>query len=141
MRRRRFLAAAGAAGAGALGGCLGLATDGGGEYDVGMTAETFEPARLTVAAGETVVWKNTSTRAHSVTAYEHGLPDGAAFFATGGYGSEQAAREAWDGSAGAITSGQTYERAFEVPGEYRYFCIPHEAAGMMGTVVVVVEEK
>lgn len=139
MRRRRFLAAAGAAGATAVGGCLGLATDASGDYDVGMTAEAFKPAELTVAVGETVVWRNTSTRAHSVTAYGSQLPDGAAYFATGGYGSERAAREAWDGRNGAIANGETYEYTFEVPGEYGYFCIPHEAAGMDGTVRV--EEK
>jgi plastocyanin len=25
---------------------------------------------------------------------------------------------------------------FDVPGTYQYFCIPHEMAGMTGTVVV-----
>ncbi|MGM0590770.1 MAG: plastocyanin/azurin family copper-binding protein, partial [Halobacteriota archaeon] len=24
----------------------------------------------------------------------------------------------------------------EVPGEYQYFCIPHEQGGMLGTIVV-----
>ena len=140
MRRRRFLAAAGAAAATGVGGCLGLAAGpDGGNYDVGMTAQAFKPRTLTVTAGDTVVWKNTSTRAHTVTAYGEQIPDQAAYFATGGYESERAARDAWDGRNGAITSGQTYEHTFEVPGEYGYFCIPHEAAGMIGTVTV--EEK
>jgi plastocyanin len=71
-----------------------------------------------------------------VTAYESGIPDEAAYFASGGYDSEEAAREAWTNLEGAITSGDTYEHTFEVPGTYHYFCIPHERGGMVGTVTV-----
>ncbi|QLG62775.1 plastocyanin/azurin family copper-binding protein [Halorarum salinum] len=135
MRRRRFLATAGAAATLAVSGCLGdaLAED---DYDVGMTAEAFRPREFTTTVGEEVVWANTSSRAHSVTAYEDTLPEGADYFATGGFDSEAAARDAWDGNDGAITSGETFSHAFEVAGEYSYLCIPHERAGMVGTVVV-----
>jgi plastocyanin len=134
MDRRTFLAGASTVGVAGLAGCTALGSDE--EYDVGMTAVAYRPATLTVAAGDTVVWKNTSARAHSVTAYEQGIPSDAEFFATGGFDSEEAAREAWDGAAGAITSGETYEHTFEVPGTYQYFCIPHEQGGMVATVVV-----
>jgi plastocyanin len=137
MQRRRFLAGAGTAAVAALSGCAAVgSTAGGDDYDVGMTAVAFRPPELTVSAGETVVWKNTSSRAHSVTAYESGIPEEAAYFASGGYESEEAAREAWTNLNGAITSGEVYEHTFEVPGTYQYFCIPHERGGMLGTVTV-----
>ncbi|MFC7068320.1 cupredoxin domain-containing protein [Halobaculum lipolyticum] len=137
MDRRRFLATAGAAASASLAGCSailpGAAAD---DYDVGMTAEAFSPYEVTVAVGDTVVWENTSTRAHSVTAYDDQIPADADYFATGGYDSEAAARDAWDGNRGAITSGERYEHTFETPGDYTYFCIPHEQAGMVGVVRV-----
>ncbi|MFB6154904.1 MAG: plastocyanin/azurin family copper-binding protein [Haloferacaceae archaeon] len=135
MDRRSFLAAAGATGVASLAGCV-AGESSAKDYDVGMTAQTFEPAEVTVSAGDTVVWANTSARAHSVTAYEARIPDGASYFATGGYESEMAARDAWSNGKGAIKTGQQFTHAFEVPGEYHYFCVPHEAAGMKGVVVV-----
>ncbi|WP_435128665.1 plastocyanin/azurin family copper-binding protein [Halobaculum sp. D14] len=135
MDRRRFLAGAGAAASASLAGCLNLTPNPDG-YDVGMTAQAFMPYKVSVSVGDTVVWKNTSTRAHSVTAYGDGIPDDAEYFATGGFDTEQAARDAWDGKRGAITTGQTYSHTFEVAGTYQYFCIPHEQAGMQGVVVV-----
>jgi Plastocyanin len=135
MERRRFLAAVGG-GCALTTGCLGLGPTRGASYDVGMTAQAFRPAEITVAAGETVVWRNTSTRAHSVTAYEESIPEAAAYFATGGFDTEPAARAAWDDNAGVITNAGEYEHRFETAGVYPYFCIPHEEAAMLGTVVV-----
>jgi plastocyanin len=136
MRRRRVLATLGAAFATGGAGCTAVGTPGGVDGDVGMTAVAFEPETLTVSAGEEVVWYNNSARAHSITAYEDGIPAEAEYFATGGYDSEAAAREAWDGMNGAITNGQQYAHTFELPGTYSYFCIPHERGGMIGQVVV-----
>jgi len=136
MRRRRVLATLGAAFATGGAGCTAVGSLGGDDGDVGMTAVAFEPATITVAVGDEVVWYNNSARAHSITAYEDGIPEGAEYFATGGYDSEAAARKAWDGMNGAITNGQQYAHTFDVPGTYSYFCIPHERGGMVGTVVV-----
>ena len=134
MRRRTFLAGLGA-GAASLAGCT---ASGSSEYDVGMSSSAFVPAQITVSAGETVVWENTSARPHTVTLYEGSHPEGAEYFASGGFDSEQAARDAWPG-AGGIVSGETYSHTFELPGEYVYFCIPHEPARMVGTVTVTEE--
>jgi len=137
MDRRRYLVAAGTTAALSLAGCLGLAAEGDQEYDVGMRPNAFDPATVTIATGETVVWKNTGTRDHTVTAYENSLPDGAAYFASGGYDSEQAARDAWaTDTGGALSNGDQFSHTFEIPGEYEYLCIPHESGGMMGTIVV-----
>jgi plastocyanin len=35
-----------------------------------------------------------------------------------------------------IQSGDTFDVTFEQPGTYEYYCIPHESAGMKGTIVV-----
>lgn len=136
MHRRRVLATVGVGFAVASAGCAAAGSGAPAEGDVGMTSEAFEPASITVSVGDEVVWYNNSARAHSVTAYESGVPAEANYWASGGYDSEDAAREAWDGLNGALESGETYSHRFEVPGEYGYFCIPHERAGMVGTVVV-----
>ncbi|WP_254271735.1 plastocyanin/azurin family copper-binding protein [Haloarcula marina] len=138
MQRRAFLRTVGSAAAVGLAGCIGGSANV--DYDVGMGAKVFRPQTLRVEPGTTVTWLNTSKQGHSVTAYEDGLPDGAAYFASGGFESEQAARDAWGNSTnGTLFEGQSYEHTFEVRGEYPYFCIPHERGGMVGTVVVTDE--
>jgi len=136
MKRRRYLAATGAALAASVGGCLGL-TRGETEYDVGMYPSSYDPKEITVSVGEELVWENTSSRAHTVTAYADGIPEDAAFFASGGYESEEAARSAWEEDlGGGVGAGEQFSHTFEVAGEYQYFCVPHEQGGMRATVVV-----
>ena len=136
MERRRYLAGVGTTVALSLGGCLGLSS-GKENFDVGMSPASFNPPEITVSVGEEVRWENTSSRAHTITAYEGGIPDDAAFFATGDYESEDAARRAWNDSlGGGLEAGERFSHTFEVAGEYQYFCIPHEQGGMRGTVVV-----
>ena len=87
----------------------------------------FDPETVTVARGTTVTWRNTSQLVHTVTddpskaanAADAQLPGGA---------------PAWD--SGNLNAGQTFTHTFDVPGTYKYFCQPHETAGMVGTVVV-----
>ncbi|WP_458188994.1 plastocyanin/azurin family copper-binding protein [Haladaptatus sp. NG-WS-4] len=141
MNRRAFLAGVVGTASASVAGCTSVLNPGstnssGGDFDVGMSASAFHPRELEVKAGTTVVWKNTGMRRHTVTAYEDGIPGGADFFASGGFDSEEAARTAWRKGKGAVNQGATFEYIFEVPGSYAYFCIPHEAAGMSGTVVV-----
>lgn len=144
MDRREFLAAVGTASVGSVTGCSTMLGSGG-EFDVGMRATAFDPATYRVEVGEEVVWQNTSSRGHTVTAYESSIPDEAAFFASGGFETEQEARNAfWDYQRnpdgndrnGLLTSGDTFRHTFEVAGEHSYLCIPHEQGGMVGTVVV-----
>jgi plastocyanin len=134
--RRAFLASAGAVGLGGLAGCTGAGT--GVEFDVGMTAVAFDPIEVTVPVGGKVVWRNTSSRGHTVTAYEGRQPDGADYFATGGFDGQRAAYDAWqEGLRGLLDGGEEFAHTFETPGTHHYYCIPHEAAGMVGRVVVV----
>lgn len=149
MQRRRFLARAGGAATvastiplsgclGSLGGGPGNGEDGGEDaYDVGMTATTFRPQEVTVAVGETVTWRNTSARTHTVTAYEDAIPEAAEYFATGGYDDEETAREEWwRDRGGALENADEFTHTFEIPGRYDYVCIPHEQGGMIGAVIV-----
>lgn len=141
MNRRGFLAGLLGAGAAAFAGCSGTV----GSHtptppdEIGMTASAFDPAEYVVSVGGTVTWRNTNSRAHTVTAYENSLPDDADYFASGGYQSEPAAREAfWDSFGGAIpgNANATFEHTFTVAGRYDYFCVPHERGGMTGTILV-----
>ena len=137
MDRRAFLRSAGTVAVGVgLAGC-GESSGDTGDYDVGMTARKFEPTTVEVAPGTTVVWQNTSSHAHTVTAYEDSIPDEADYWATGGFDSQSAAESGWlDGNEGAVYQEETFERTFETLGTHSYFCVPHEAGGMVGAVVV-----
>lgn len=135
MKRRRLLLTGGTV---ALAGCTmvpRLRSEE--EYDIGMSANAFLPDELTVTVGDTVIWENDGSRAHTVTAYEGGLPNDASFFASGGYDNEPEAREAWhQHEGGNIYPGERYEHTFDVPGRYPYFCIPHEPRGMLADLYV-----
>ena len=144
MYRRRFIRRTGAVGSAAatvgLTGCAGVGGEpdaGEPDPDVGMLASAYQPREITVAVGETVVWENTSARAHTVTATAGGIPDTAEFFASGGFDDYESAKAAWDADFGGILeSGDRFEHTFAVPGAYEYVCIPHREGGMFGTVIV-----
>ena len=94
----------------------------------------FDPKTVTVSAGTTVRWVNDSDVGHTVTAYGDRIPTEAAYFASGGFESERAARN--DVSGGLLATDETYEHTFDITGTYEYVCIPHESSGMTGTVTV-----
>jgi len=145
MRRRTFLRTAGSAAAltaaaAATSGSAGAA-ESGTTHVVEMNDQlAFVPERIEVAPGDTVVWENVGSQGHSVTAYEDSIPEGAAYWASGGFDAEQAARDAYEfgGSidSGNVQAGEPYSHTFETEGTHEYFCIPHESAGMVGQVVV-----
>lgn len=140
MDRRRFLSASAVGLSATTSGCLEAVVGSGldeEDFDVGMSANAFLPERYEASVGETVVWGNNGSRSHTVTAYDSGLPDGADFFASGGFPDTESAREAWrTGGDGNLDPGETFAHTFETPGEHHYFCIPHERKGMVGLVVV-----
>jgi plastocyanin len=95
---------------------------------VNMTdANRFQPATLSVPKGAKVTWTNTGQTEHTVTA------DPAKAINSGNV-ALPAGAQPWD--SGAIGGGQSFSRTFDVPGTYRYTCIPHEALGMLATIVV-----
>jgi plastocyanin len=96
----------------------------------------FAPTHVEVEAGTTVTWTTTGAVGHTVTAYEDGIPEGAAYFASGGFDSEQAAKDGYP-EKGNVTEGKSYEHTFETKGTYEYYCVPHEMNGMIGYVKVI----
>ncbi len=136
MHRRAFLAAAGGGVGIGLAGCTAIA-DLAEDHDVGMSAHEFLPDEFVVEVGDRVIWENTGSRAHTVTAYDGGQPEGATYFATGDFGSEAEAREDWYADrGGSIYTGDRFDHTFEVAGTHQYYCIPHERGGMVGRIVV-----
>ena len=106
-----------------------------GEPVVAMSpGHVFDPESLTVAPGTKVVFTNDSEEAHTVTAYEDALPEGAEYFSSGGFEDEERARAAV--ADALIPPGEQYSVTLEEPGTYEYFCIPHEADGMKAEIVV-----
>jgi len=94
-----------------------MVTDGANNY--------FDPPLLTIQPGDTVRWVDEGG-VHSTTSYSPdnqrslGLPEGA---------------QGWD--SGLLTeTGASFEITFTEKGTYAYFCLPHEALGMVGVVVV-----
>jgi plastocyanin len=92
-----------------------------------MGFESYSPATVTIRAGDTVEWQNTSLITHTVTddpkladiSGDAELPPGASPF-----------------NSGDVPAGQVYFHTFTVPGTYHYFCTRHEESGMLGTIVV-----
>ncbi|MCZ6765024.1 MAG: plastocyanin/azurin family copper-binding protein [Alphaproteobacteria bacterium] len=96
---------------------------------VGMTDDLqFVPQAARIRVGQTVVWRNVSRAVHTVTfdprlARDQSsvlLPPGVQPFTTG-----------------EVRPGQTVSYRFTQPGNYRYFCIPHQVVNMRGALTVV----
>ncbi len=80
--------------------------------DMAQQPDRFEPSQISVPAGTTVTWADVSGT-HTSTSYD-GL---------------------WD-TGRRLQVGETYSYTFTQPGVYRYYCVPHEERGMIGTVIV-----
>jgi len=113
---------------------LGACSEDGGTTVRMESGQSFEPGVLTVSVDQSVTFVGESLDAHTVTAYQDRLPDGASFFASGGFGSEDEARD--DLAGGLLSSGESFEVKFDTVGTYEYFCVPHESSGMTGRIVV-----
>lgn len=88
---------------------------------------TFEPRGIEISVGEEVTWMNIGKIGHTVTADKSKATDRSLV-------SIPAGTKEWD--SGFVNEKESFSRTFDKPGTYRYICIPHEGAGMVGTVVV-----
>jgi plastocyanin len=79
-------------------------------FSAAMRNLAYEPARIEINAGTTVVWRNNDQVEHTVTASDR----------------------SWD--SGIIRPGATWERTFTRPGTYEFYCTPHPF--MKGVVIV-----
>src|ERR1700730_11064825 len=90
-------------------------------------APFYAPEKVSIKAGESVRWVNDGETVHSVSTAaanaqnrkDTAMPKGAVSF-----------------DSGFIPPGGEYSYTFTVPGTYRYFCLPHEKAGMVGVIIV-----
>jgi plastocyanin len=87
------------------------AEGGGGATEVAMEGIKFEPAEVSIKAGDTVTWVNDDTVGHDVTGDEFK-----------------------SGEPGAMQNGDTFEHTFDTAGSFDYVCTVHP--GMEGTVEV-----
>ena len=87
----------------------------------------YEPAAVTISAGQAVRWRNTSALIHTVTADPSKAMQAANVRLPAG-------ADAFD--SGDIAPGESFTWTFTEPGEYRYVCIPHEGVAMVGTIMV-----
>lgn len=87
----------------------------------------FTPDSLVVEPGTVIVFENTSMLMHTVTAH----PDSAADRAH-----VQLPENVAPFGSSRLDPGQRFTRTFRQEGHYRYVCLPHEAAGMTGSVIV-----
>ena len=87
----------------------------------------FDPIGLLVRPGQRIRWTNTGDNVHTTTAY-HPSNDRHPLRIP-------AAAAPWD-SGYLLNSGDSYEVDLTVEGIYDYYCKPHEAAGMVGRIIV-----
>jgi plastocyanin len=84
---------------------------GGGGSSVTMEGTAFNPAEITIKAGDTVTWTNEDSFGHDVTGDDFK-----------------------SGDAGGIGNGDTFEHTFDQAGTFDYVCTVHP--GMEGSVKV-----
>lgn len=80
----------------------------------------FEPAQLEISVGDTVTWINDSNVYHNVKSLQKDIPATAVSLK----------------SPGLRKKGDKWSYTFAVTGKYDYFCVPHRAMGMVGTIIV-----
>ncbi|HVA76376.1 MAG TPA: plastocyanin/azurin family copper-binding protein [Candidatus Binataceae bacterium] len=87
----------------------------------------FYPDRITVPVGTTVKWINVGEQPHDAT-------DDLISALRAGDAAYPAGAKPFD--SGILAPGESFSYVFEVPGTYKYVCLPHEFGGMTGEVIV-----
>ncbi|XP_021902702.1 plastocyanin [Carica papaya] len=85
----------------------------------------FVPSEFSVSKGEKIVFKNNAGFPHNVVFDEDGIPGGV------DAGKISMAEEDLLNAAG-----ETFSVTLTEPGEYAFYCAPHQGAGMVGKVTV-----
>ena len=84
----------------------------------------FEPKEVTICKGDSITWVNKKLGPHNVIFNPDDVPEGVDADAI-------STKEYLD------KDGQTYTVKLDKPGDYGYFCQPHQGAGMLGLVTVM----
>jgi len=86
-------------------------------YVITMPGNSFSPDTLTISVGDTVLWSNTDSKAHTTTSGANGVAD-----------------NIWN--SGNMIPGATFSYVFTQAGNYPYYCIYHYGLGMYGLIIV-----
>ena len=116
----------------------GAPAAGGASHDVNMVLEgssyKFDPAELSIKAGDVVNFHNKSGGPHNVSFWADSIPAGAGDALKGGMPDQMAPLE------GPLLTEQdaVYKVTFTgtPAGEYKFYCLPHLALGMKGKIKV-----
>jgi plastocyanin len=109
----------------------------GATHDVNMVLEgaeyKFVPATLTIKAGDVVRFHHVSGGPHNVQFYPDSIPAAAAPVLDGSMADKMGPL-----AGPMIPEGATYDVSFaNAPtGDYKFFCLPHQAMGMKGQITV-----
>ncbi|MGC1184235.1 MAG: plastocyanin/azurin family copper-binding protein [Candidatus Dormiibacterota bacterium] len=87
----------------------------------------FSPTSACLKAGGTVTWKNVGDISHTTT-------DDAADAAAASDAQLPSGASSWNHP---LAPGTSWSLKLTVAGTYKYFCIPHETLGMVGSITVV----
>ncbi len=116
----------------------GAPAAGGATHDVNMVLEgtsyKYDPAELTIKAGDVVNFHNKSGGPHNVSFWADSIPSGAADPLKAGMADQMAPLE------GPLLTepDAVYKVSFAgaPTGEYKYYCLPHLALGMKAKLTV-----
>jgi plastocyanin len=116
----------------------GASAAGGATHDVKMVLEgstyKYDPAELTIKAGDVVNFHNTSGGPHNVSFWADSIPAGGADPLKAGMADQMAPLE------GPLLTepDAVYKVSFAgaPTGDYKYYCLPHLALGMKGKITV-----
>ncbi len=87
----------------------------------------FDPIGILIRPGQTVRWTNRDkSNSHTATAYHPDNYDHAL----------RIPKAAQPFDSDYLLTDESYEVTLTAPGVYDYYCAPHEAAGMVGRIVV-----
>jgi plastocyanin len=106
-------------------------------HEVTMTLEgseyKFVPASLTIKAGDMVRFKDVSGGPHNIQFYSDSIPAGASAALDAGMPDKMGPL-----ASPMLETGAAYTVSFAgAPlGEYKYYCLPHQAMGMKGMITV-----
>ena len=107
-------------------------------HEVDMTLDgttpKYSPASLTIKQGDIVRFINKQGGPHNVSFWADSIPDGAQAVLTANMKDQMAPME----SQLLVDVGSTYEISFAgaPAGVYKFYCLPHLAMGMRGTLTV-----
>jgi plastocyanin len=93
----------------------------------------FVPAALTIKAGDMVRFKDVSGGPHNIQFYSDSIPAGASAALDAGMPDKMAPL-----ASPMLETGAAYTVSFAgAPlGEYKFYCLPHQAMGMKGMITV-----